>query len=239
MHKLCVLIGSSGQRWVPASASAGDDGGVPRRPSGTRGAHQATVLQCREEAFGDPHGITPMASRMRPLCRSSRRNPSRIRGRRSAPSRAGEMFCRCPTGSAPLGEPHWASLSSEPYSPLGVSRGNGWSRSYLVKLTSVTLTVLASVRSMKNVFQRGLGAVAIGLGHHPPILDHDVVEARTFERLRHVDVDPRKATMWSLILAYSDRPTRLPCTEPPLAYQQSFPEGRIPRIYAARAEVKG
>ena len=50
------------------------------------------------------------------------------------------MSCRCPIA---------ANLSSEPCSPLVVSRGSGWSRSYLEKSMSVTVAVLASARSMK------------------------------------------------------------------------------------------
>jgi hypothetical protein len=38
---------------------------LPQRQSGTRDAHQATALQCRDEAFGDPRRIASMASRMR------------------------------------------------------------------------------------------------------------------------------------------------------------------------------
>ena len=46
------------------------------------------------------------------------------------------------------------------------------------------------LRHLQRVLQRGLGAVAIGLGHHQRVLDHDVVEAGALQRLRHVDVEP-------------------------------------------------
>ena len=144
----------------PLAPAPGDDGGVPRCPSRTRDAHQATVLQCREERPSvTPTGSPPWRRACAPCVRVDeiRLGPGGAEAlhRALAKCSAGAPL-GVPAGSAPLGEPHWASLSSEPYSPLGVSRGNGWSRSYLVKLTSVTLTVLASVRSMKNVFQRGL-----------------------------------------------------------------------------------
>ena len=64
--------------------------------------------------------------------------------------------------------PHWANLSSEPCSPLVVSRGNGWSRSYLEKSMSVTVAVLASARSMKcgedTIRWRFASRLFVGLG---------------------------------------------------------------------------